>query len=77
MRRRWIAIAACIALAATLMPLAPVAHAVEDAEIERFDPEKFWAYAGCAASIAVAAGTGGWFMVAIACGKAATTYWTT
>jgi len=77
MRTRWLPLALCLALATAITPLPQVAHAVDDASTEKFGSEKFWAYAGCAASIALATGTGGWILVAIACGKAATTYWTT
>jgi len=78
MRRRWLPLALCIALAVAITPLPRMAHAVGDGETEAFDSNKFWSYAACAASIALATGTvGGWVLVAIACGKAATTYWTT
>ena len=77
MKRRWLALALCIALATAVTPQPRVAHAGdEDAAIERFDAEKFWTYAGCAVGIALATTPGGWILVAIACGKAATTFWT-
>ena len=59
-------------------PLPRAAHASTTREPEAFNSDKFWTYAACAASIALApAATGGWILVGIACGKAATTYWTT
>jgi len=77
-RRRLTALTLCIALAGAATPLPRVAHAVEDADLEAFNAGKFWTYAGCAASIALATGTvGGWILVGITCGKAATAYWTT
>lgn len=78
MRRKLLPLALCIALAAAITPLPPAAHALdEEGQVETFNSTKFWAYAGCAASIAFASGTGGWVLVAIACGRAATMYWTT
>lgn len=78
MKRRLIPLALCIALASAVTPIPRAAHALDDGGTsESFNSEKFWSYAACGASIALAAGTGGWILVAIACGKAATTYWTT
>ncbi len=74
MKRRLLPLMLCLALATASAPLPHAAHA--DGEAERFNEDKFWTYAGCAASIAFAVGTGGWILVAIACGKAATAYWT-
>ena len=77
MRFRRIAVAACIALATTIAPLPRAASADTDPVVERWDWEKFYAYAGCAAGIAVATGTGAWIVAGLACAKAATSYWTT
>jgi hypothetical protein len=79
MKRRLIPLALCIALAAAVAPMPRAAHALDDGgTTESFNSEKFWTYAACGASIALATGTvGGWVLVGIACGKAATTYWTT
>ena len=76
-KRRLLPLALCIALAVAATPVPRAAQALADGEVERFDSEKFWTYAACGASIALASGTGGWVLVAIACGKAATMYWTT
>jgi len=72
--RRVLPVLLCLALATAMTPLPRPARA--DAEIERFHEDKFWTYVGCAASIALASGSGAWVLVVIACGKAATAYWT-
>ena len=77
MKWRSILMAAFLVLAVTFHPPHVVADPVDDATVERFDSEKFWSYAGCAASIALGVGTGAWLIAVIACGKAATTFWTT
>jgi len=86
MKWRSVLLAALFILAATFQPPRLVAQAVddatvdevtvEDATVEGFDSEKFWTYAGCAASIAIGVGTGGWVLAFLTCGKAATAYWT-
>lgn len=76
MRWRSILAAALIVLATAFQPPQASARIAEDVAIEDFDSGKFWAYAGCAASIALGMGTGAWLLTAIACGKAATAYWT-
>jgi hypothetical protein len=76
MKTRSILAAALIVLATTFQPPQGSAQTAEDVAIEGFDSGKFWAYAGCAASIALGMGTGAWLLAAIACGKAATAYWT-
>lgn len=78
MTKRWrsILVAALIAAVAVAQPLRVAAQAAEDPTVERFDAEKFWSYAGCAAGIAVSVGTGGWVIAVLACGKVATAYWT-
>lgn len=76
MRWRSILVATLIAVTVACQPPQVAAQAVDDATVERFDSEKFWSYAGCAASIAIGVGTGGWLLTVIACGKAATAYWT-
>jgi hypothetical protein len=76
MKWKCILAAALVVLAATYVPPRAVAEAAEETTIEEFDSGKFWAYAGCAASIALGVGTGAWLLAAIACGKAATAYWT-
>jgi hypothetical protein len=64
----------CLTLASAMTPLPRMAHA--DGEADAFNEDKFWTYAACAASIALGAGTGAWIVAVIACGKAATAYWT-
>ena len=76
MKWRSILMAALLILTATFQPPHVAAQAVDDATVEGFDSEKFWTYAGCAASIAIGVGTGGWLLTVIACGKAATAFWT-
>ena len=76
MKWRSILVAALVAIAALAQPLHVTAQAVDDATVERFDSEKFWTYAACAASIAIGIGAGGWVLTVVACGRAATEYWT-
>jgi hypothetical protein len=76
MKWRSIVAAALVVLATTCEPPRVTAQTAEDVTIEEFDSGKFWAYAGCAASIALGVGTGAWLLTVIACGKAATAYWT-
>ena len=44
-------------------------------EVQRFDREKLWAYAGCAASIAVAGTTQQWWVAGLGCLKVIDEYW--
>jgi len=74
MKRRLLPLVLCLMLATAITPPLRVAHA--DGETESFNEDKFWTYAACVASIALASGTGAWVLVAITCGKAATAYWT-
>lgn len=76
MKWKSVLLAMLVVLAATAQPLRVAAQAVDDATVERFNQEKFWTYAGCAASIALGAGTGAWVLTFLACGRAATAFWT-
>ena len=77
MRFRRIAVAACFALATTIAPLTPAARAETEPQVERWDWDKFFTYASCAAGIGLALGTGAVVLAGLACAKAVTTYWTT
>jgi len=72
--RRLLPLLLCLTLASAMTPLPRMARA--DGEVQGFNEDKFWTYVGCAASVALASGTGAWVLVVIACGKAATAYWT-
>ena len=74
MTRRLLPLLLCLTLATAMTPLPRMAHA--DGEAQGFNEDKFWYYAACAASVALASGTGAWILAGIACGKAATAYWT-
>ena len=65
-------------IASTLVvPLSrAAAQTVEDPAVERFGGRQFFDYASCAASIVFAAGTGGWIIAGLVCGKVITEYWT-
>ena len=69
-----IALAAVMALTLTLAPLTPAR--AEDEEVEGFNWQRFFDYAGCAASIGFAEVPGGLMMVAITCGRVIQKYWT-
>lgn len=75
---RWTSSLLCLlviaALAGPARATAPIAR--EERGAQSFGADKFWDYALCGASIVFAAGTGGWVLAFIACGKAATTHWT-
>ena len=76
MGKRSVVVVALLACALAGQPRHAVAQAVGgDVEIERFDKEKFWDYAVCGVSVAFAAGTQGWFVAAIACGRAFSYHW--
>ena len=77
---RWKSIVMAILLAGTLagQPRHAVAQTADDVgTVDAFDSEKFWDYAACGAGIVIAVGTTGWFVAAIACGRALQTHWTT
>ena len=76
MKVRSLLLAALVALAVASQPPRVVAQEVADPEVEGFDSNKFWDYALCGASIALATGTGGWVMAFMVCGKVATEHWT-
>ena len=76
MKWKSVLLAVLVAAAATAQPLRVAAQAVDDETIEGFDEQKFWSYAGCAASIALGATTGAWVFTLLACGRAATAFWT-
>ena len=75
MNRRLLPLLLCLTLATAMTPLPRMARA--DGEADAFHEDKFWTYTACVASIALAVGTGAWIVAVIACGKAATAYWTT
>jgi hypothetical protein len=67
-----------ITCALGIEPLRVAAQVADgDAETERIGSVKFWDYAMCGASIVFAAGTGGWVLAIIACGRAITEHSTT
>ncbi len=68
------ALATIFALTLALAP--PPARADGDDGGEGFDWIKFFDYAGCAASIAVAEAPGGLVMAGITCGRVIQKYWT-
>jgi hypothetical protein len=70
-------LATLIAIALTGQPAQVVAQAEDGGseEVEGFGSSKFWDYALCGASIAFAAGTGGWVLAGITCGRAVTEHW--
>lgn len=49
----------------------------DGADIDRWDWGKFFTYAGCAAGIAIASTGAGIVAMVIACGRAASLYWST
>lgn len=61
---------------AILLAIAPLPARAADAELEKFDWTKFFDYASCAASIAMAEVPGGLWMAAITCGRVVQKYWT-
>jgi len=76
MRRSSIVVALLLAGTLGVAPLSVVARAQEDGlEAEGFDKDKFWDYAMCGASVAVASTTGAWVLAFITCGKAVSTHW--
>lgn len=70
MRLRSILPVALLALSVASQPLQVAAQVSDDAEIERFDWKKFADYAGCAAAIGFAAGSGAWIVAGLACYRA-------
>ena len=76
MKLRSVLLATLVASAVATQPLRVVAQEVVDPEVEGFDTSKFWDYALCGASIALATGTGGWVMAVFVCGRVATEHWT-
>ena len=76
MKLKSVLLAMLITALVAFQPPRLAAQAVGDAETEGFDSSKFWDYAMCGASIVLAAGTGGWVIAVLVCGKAATEHWT-
>ncbi len=77
MRWKSMLLATLIAIALVSQSPQVVAQAIEgDAEAQKIDSSKFWDYALCGASIVFAAGTGGWLVAFIVCGKVASEHWT-
>jgi len=72
---RWCA-ALFVVLVLFALPLQLAAETGGDAYVERWEWDKFWAYAGCVGAIALASGGVGLVAVGIACGRAITLYWT-
>jgi hypothetical protein len=70
-------LATLLAIAVVSQPPQIAAQAIDEGtETEQFSSSKFWDFGLCAVSIVFAAGTGGWLLAAITCGKAATEHWT-
>jgi len=77
LHRRGRSTAALATILALTLAVAPLpARADGDNEAESFDWIKFFDYAGCAASIAVAEAPGGLVMAGITCGRVIQKYWT-
>lgn len=76
MRLKSLALAALLALAMAAQPPRGAAQEVADPVADGFGSKKFWDYALCGASIALASGTGGWVIALIVCGSVATEHWT-
>lgn len=77
MKWKSVVLALLIACASAIQPGPLAAQAVaDDAEPERFGSAKLWDYALCGASIVFAAGTGGWVVAFLVCGRAVTEHWT-
>ncbi len=78
MKLKSLLVATLLALAVVTQPPRLIAQELSDpeVEVEGFDTKKFWDYALCGASIALASGTGGWVFAAIVCGGVLTEYWT-
>jgi hypothetical protein len=47
-----------------------------ESEVQRFDRDKLWAYAGCAASVALAGTTQQWWVAAFGCMRVIDEFWT-
>ena len=75
--RRGTVLALLVSLALAIQPVQVVAQTPGDpAEVEGFGWKKFFDYGLCAASIAVATGTGTWVAVVFTCGRVIQEHWT-
>jgi hypothetical protein len=76
MKLKPLLLATVLTLAVATQPPRVVAQEVADPTVDGFGSKKFWDYALCGASIALASGTGGWVFAVIVCGSVATEHWT-
>jgi hypothetical protein len=70
-------LATLVAIALVSQPVQVVALTEDGGteELEGSGSSKFWDYALCGASIVLAAGTGGWVLAGLTCGRAVTEHW--